>query len=142
RAGRTRCSCREVEAMPKTEDALAALTQARALIADPERWTRSAPARRWKAPQSREPGAWEPCVATEPSASRWRAAGALCKVSGARSGAPGFAFLDAASIRLFGVGIGRANDDPRPGHADVLRAYDLAITLAEADVAGRLRATA
>src|SRR5215510_4907731 len=116
--------------MVKAEDALAVLTQARGLIGDPDRWTRSAPARRWKAPQRREPGAWERCAATEPSASRWCAAGALCKVSGVRSGAPGFAFLEAASVRLFGIGIGRANDDPRLGHADVLRCYDLAITLA------------
>ena len=129
--------------MAKAEpDALAALTQARALIADPERWTRSAQARRWKAPHGRVKGEWVPTEATDASARRFCAAGALCKVSGVRSGAPGFAFLDAASIRLFGVGIGRANDDPRPGHADVLRAYDLAITLAKADVAGRLRATA
>ena len=118
--------------MVKAEDALAVLTQARGLIADPDRWTRSAPARRWKAPQAREPGAWEPCAATEPSASRWCAAGALCKVSGIRSGAPGFAFLEAASVRLFGIGIGRANDDRRLGHADVLRCYDLAIALAGA----------
>jgi len=116
--------------MVKAEDALAVLTQARGLIGDPDRWTRSAPARRWKAPQRREPGAWERCAATEPSASRWCAAGALCKVSGVRSGAPGFAFLEAASVRLFGIGIGRANDDPRLGHADVLRCYDLAIALA------------
>jgi len=116
--------------MVKAEDALAVLTQARGLIGDPDRWTRSAPARRWKAPQRREPGAWERCAATEPSASRWCAAGALCKVSGVRSGAPGFAFLEAASVRLFGIGIGRANDDPRLGHADVLRCYDLAVAIA------------
>ena len=84
-------------------------------------------------------GAWEPCAATEPSASRWCAAGALCKVSGVRSGAPGFPFLDAAAVRLFGVGIGRANDDARLGHADVLRCYDAAIAAAQAE-AGRERA--
>jgi len=54
-----------------------------------------------------------------------------------RSGAPGFAFLDAAAVRLFGVGIGRANDDPRFGHADVLRCYDAAIAAAEAEARGR-----
>jgi len=127
-------------AMAKAElDALAALTQARALLADPERWTRSAPARRWKAPQRRDPGAWEPCAATAPSASRWCAAGALCRVAGVRSGAPGFVQLDAAAVRLFGMGIGRANDDPRLGHADVLRCYDAAIASAQAE-AGRERA--
>jgi hypothetical protein len=53
-------------------------------------------------------------------------------VSGRRSGAPGFAFLEAASRELFGVGIGRANEDARlTTHADILRCYDLAITMAE-----------
>ena len=122
--------------MANAENALAALTRARALLADPDRWTRSVPARRWKAPQRRDPGAWEQCAATEPCASRWCAAGALCKVSGVRSGAPGFAFLDAAAVRLFGVGIGRANDDPRLGHAAVLRCYDAAIAAAEAEAGG------
>ena len=50
-------------------------------------------------------------------------------MSGVRSGAPGIAFLEAASRELFGIGIGRANDDPRlTMHADILRCYDLAIT--------------
>src|SRR5262249_27404975 len=81
--------------------------------------------------------AWERCAATEPSASRWCAAGALCKVSGVRRGAPGFAFLEAASVRLFGIGIGRANDDTRLGHAGILRCYDLAIALAGETTARR-----
>src|SRR5437660_528624 len=47
--------------------------------------------------------------------------------------APGVTYLEAASRQLFGVGIGRANDDARlTTHADVLRCYDLAIALAEA----------
>ena len=116
--------------MVKAEDPLAALSQARRLIADPDRWTRSAPARRWKAPHGKVKGEWVPTEATDASARRFCAAGALCKVSGVRSGAPGFAFLDAAAVRLLGVGIGRANDDPRLGHADVLRCFDLAIALA------------
>jgi hypothetical protein len=119
-----------------------ALRAARELIADPERWTRSAPARRWKAPQKREPGAWVPTHATDPYASRWCAAGALCAVSGIRSGAPGITFLEAASRQLFGVGIGRANDDARlTTHADILRCLDLAITLVEA-AADRTRGAA
>ena len=117
--------------MAKDElDALTALTKARALIVDPEHWTRSAPGRRWKAPQRREPGAWLPCAATEPSASRWCAAGALCAVAGVRRDPPGIGLLQAAAQRLLGTDIGRANDDPRFSHADVLRCYDLAISLA------------
>jgi hypothetical protein len=123
-------------------DPVAALRAARDLIAEPEHWTRSAPARRWKPPQKREPSGWVPTHATDPHASRWCAAGALCAVAGVRCHPPGIAFLQVAALRLFGTGIGRANDDPRVSHADVLRAYDVAITLAEADVAGRGRATA
>jgi len=55
-------------------------------------------------------------------------------VSGKRRGAPGIAFLEAASRQLFGTGIGRANDDPRlTTHADILRCFDLAL----AEGAGR-----
>jgi hypothetical protein len=111
---------------------VAALVAARELIADPERWTRSAPARRWKTSQKREPGAWVPTQATDPHASRWCAAGALCKVSGTRTGPPGITFLQTASQRFFGTDIGRANDDPRFTHADILRCYDAAIAFAEA----------
>jgi hypothetical protein len=54
-------------------------------------------------------------------------------VSGVRRGAPGIAFLQAASERLFGINIGRANDDARlTTHADILRCYDTAIAMAEA----------
>ena len=127
-------------AMAKAElNALAALTQARNLIADPECWTRSAPARAWRAPRKKGAGQWIPVAATDPAARCWCAVGALCKVAGVRSGAPGFSFLDAAAVRLFGVGLGRANDDPRLGHADVLRCYDAAIAAAQAE-AGRVRA--
>ena len=112
-------------------DAIAALMRARALIADSERWCRSAPARYCRQGRGRgkgqHKGEWLPTHSTDPRAERWCAAGALCKVSGVRSGAPGFALLDAAAVRLFGVGIGRANDDPRNGHADVLRCFDEAI---------------
>ncbi len=54
-------------------------------------------------------------------------------MSGTRRDPPGIGFLQAAARRLFGTDIGRANDDPRVSHADVLRAYDLAITLAAAE---------
>lgn len=110
---------------------LAALTAARDLIADPERWTRSVPARAWRAPRSGHQGEWYPVAATEVLARRWCAAGALCKVAGVRAGAPGFAVLDQASVKLFGVGIGRANDDPMlTTHADILRCFDAAILAA------------
>jgi hypothetical protein len=128
---------------PVQTDPAAALRAARALIADPEHWTRSAPARRWKPPHGHAQGDWVPSAATEQSARRFCATGALSAVSGKRSGAPGIGFLDAASHRLFETSIGRANDDARlTTHADVLRAFDLAITLAESEAAGRRRATA
>ena len=74
-----------------------------------------------------------PTHATDPHASRWCAGGALCRVAGMRSGPPGITFLEAASLRLFGTTMGRANDDPRlTTHADILRCYDAAIALAEA----------
>jgi hypothetical protein len=54
-------------------------------------------------------------------------------VSGVRRDPPGAAFLEAASLRLFGTSMGRANDDPRlTTHADILRCYDTAIAMAEA----------
>jgi hypothetical protein len=55
-------------------------------------------------------------------------------VSGVRRYPPGAAFLEAASLRLFGTTMGRANDDPRlTTHADILRCYDTAIAVAEAE---------
>ena len=84
-------------------DPHAALVAARELIANPDRWTRSAPGRRWKAPQMREPGAWVPTHAWGPHASRWCAAAALCAVSGMRRDAPGIEYLETASFQLFGT---------------------------------------
>jgi hypothetical protein len=50
-----------------------------------------------------------------------------------RSSPPGIVYLEKASRRLFGAAIGHANDDTRlTGHADILRCYDVAITMAEA----------
>jgi hypothetical protein len=68
-------------------DPHAALVAARELISDPDRWTRSTPGRRWKAPQLRESGAWIPTQATNPYASRWCAAPrpALKDLSGSTS---------------------------------------------------------
>jgi hypothetical protein len=50
-----------------------------------------------------------------------------------RRDAPGIEYLETASFQLFGTGIGRANDDPRFSHADVLRCFDVAIALAGAE---------
>jgi hypothetical protein len=47
-----------------------------------------------------------------------------------RRNAPGIAHLEAASLQLFGMGIGRANDDPRFSHGDMLRSFDRAIAMA------------
>ena len=119
---------REAVAMrPGRTDPLSTLRAARGLIANPERWTRSAPARRWKAAHGRAQGEWLPTHATVLQAGKFRAVGALCAASGTRTGPPGIAFLDAASRQLFGMWIGRANDDGRFTHADILRCYDTAI---------------
>jgi hypothetical protein len=49
-----------------------------------------------------------------------------------RRDAPGIEYLGTASLQLFGMGIGRANDDARlTTHSDILRCYDLAITMAK-----------
>lgn len=126
-----------------THDPHTTLVAARELITSPAQWTRSAPGRRWKAPQKREPGAWVPTHAADPHASRWCAVGALCAVSGMRTGPPGIAHLEAASRELFGLGIGRANDDARLAtHTDILRCYDLAIRMAEAARTDRIQSSA
>jgi len=78
------------------------------------------------------PREWVATHATDPHAWRFCAGAALCAVSGMRSGPPGIAFLEAASLRLFGTSTGRANDDPRlTTHADILRCYDTAIAMAK-----------
>ena len=114
---------------------VAALNAARDLITDEVRWTRSASVRRLRPARgrgkNRHEAEWLPTHATDPRAGRWCAAGALCAISQMRSGSSGIEFLEAASRQLFGVGIGRANDDPRSTHTDLLRCYAVAITLAE-----------
>ncbi len=120
---------------------VAALKAARNLIADETRWTRSAPARRLRPARgrgkNRHEAEWLPTHATDAGAGRWCAGGALCAVSGVRSGAPGITYLEAASHQLFGIGIGRANDDPRfTTHGDILRCFDTAISFAEAPASG------
>ena len=118
-------------------DAVAALKAARDLITDETRWTRSAPARRLRSARgrgkNRHEAQWLPTHPTDTRAGRWCAAGPLCAVSGVRRGAPGIGYLEAASRQLFGTGIGRANDDTRLAtHTDIVRCYELAITMAEA----------
>ena len=108
--------------------ALEALRAARALIGDPARWCRSAPARK---PTTRGAPGGEPCHATDPAATRWCAAGALCHVTGRRREAPGFAELDHAARTLFGEAIGRVNDRRETTHAMILRCFDEAIARLE-----------
>jgi hypothetical protein len=56
-----------------------------------------------------------------------------------RRDAPGIEYLEAASLRVFGMSIGRANDDPRSSHADMLRCLDVAIAMAAAAATEKLR---
>jgi hypothetical protein len=106
---------------------LEALDTARALLADAACWCRSAPARRFIPPSAHRPREWVRCDARARSAQRWCAAGALVKVSGIGSDPPGLRALEQAAVRRFGVGIGRANDDPRIPHPDLLACFDDAI---------------
>ena len=112
---------------------VAALRAARELIADSECWTCSAPARYCRQGRgrgkSRHGAEWLPTHATDRSSALVCRGGALQGLRGAEWRA-GFPLLDAAAVRLFGVGIGRANDGAGISHADVLRAYDLAIRAA------------
>ena len=48
----------------------------------------------------------------------------------------GIGCLEEAARRLFDTSVGRANDDPRFSHADVVYYYDAAIALIEARVRG------
>jgi hypothetical protein len=104
-----------------------ALRAARDLLTDPERWCRSAPARTLRAASRGHKPEWVRCGALDGHAMRWCAAGALVKVSGVDSGPPGLRALDRAAVDRFGVGIGRANDDPRVSHAAILGCFDAAI---------------
>jgi hypothetical protein len=109
---------------------LQALCAARDLLADEPCWCRSAPARRFIPPSAHRPREWVRCDARSRSAQRWCAAGVLVKVSGIASDPPGLRALDQAAIRRFSVGIGRANDDPRITHAEILACFDDAIRAA------------
>jgi hypothetical protein len=104
-----------------------ALRAARELLTDPERWCRSAPARSPRAASRGHKPDWVRCGALDAPARRWCAAGALVKVSGISSNPPGLRALERAAIDRFGVGIGRANDDPRIPHAAILACFDAAI---------------
>lgn len=106
---------------------LQALRAARALLADPERWCRSAPARRLKPASPGHQAEWVRCAPLDGPAQRWCATGALVLVSGIASDPPGLRVLDRAAVERFGVGIGRATDDPRIPHAAILACFDDAI---------------
>ena len=112
---------------------LEALLRGRAVLEDRTCWTKSAPARRpevHKLPKGRVVWSYEPTIAMDTRATKWSACGILNKIYGARSGAPGFAELEAAALGMTGgtTGIGRLNDDPKTTHAMILAVYDRAIT--------------
>jgi hypothetical protein len=106
---------------------LQALRGARELLTDETRWCRSAPARTLRRASRTRPAEWVRCAALDGAAMRWCASGALVKVSGITSDPPGRLDLERAALARFGVGLGRANDDPRIAHADILMIFDSAI---------------
>jgi hypothetical protein len=109
--------------------AIEILQAARSLLSDPEDWCRSAPARRLKPAYRGQPAEWVRCGPLDGPARRWCAAGALVKVSRIATDPPGRQTLEAVALRCFGVGIGRANDDPRISHAAILACVDEAIAM-------------
>ena len=105
--------------MPE-QTVLEVLKAARALIADPERWTQAAFAR---TEQGKVVKPWSP------SASCWCATGALWKVVGATEER---LFADAKDALYFGTyqrHIAEANDDN--DHAYIIRRFDKAIARLE-----------
>ena len=106
---------------------LEALRAARGLLTDPDRWCRSAPARKLTTASRAHPTEWVRCDPCDILARRWCAAGALVFVSGIESDPPGRRVLDRVAVERFGVGIGRANDVPRISHAAILACFDAAI---------------
>jgi hypothetical protein len=106
---------------------LEALRAARTLLAGPERWCRSAPARALRQARRGHPAEWVRCGPLDAQARRWCAAGALVKVSGIATDPPGLRTLEAVALPRFGVGIGRTNDDPRVSHPAILACVDEAI---------------
>lgn len=101
------------------------LRAARALIEDPKHWTKRAYARpsKWatdeRAPESLEAGAW--C-----------ALGALRRIDGPYE----LSAISALSRVISGgtgtIAVWRFNDDPERRHRDILKVFDKAIALAEA----------
>src|SRR5262245_8548162 len=97
---------RETRAISLTP--LDALRAARGLLAAPDRWCRSAPARRVRPARRNQPAEWVRCAPLDGLAQRWCVAGALVFVSGVESDPPGLRALERAALERFGVGIGRA----------------------------------
>jgi hypothetical protein len=98
-----------------------ALTAARALIADPERWTTGAYARSAKGWRVKAGGKAAVC---------WCGIGALQRVTGELTDfdLPGYPYLRIAAHDLFGTGaVHKVNDNRALGHAAVLQVYDRAI---------------
>jgi hypothetical protein len=128
RAPRLRHGAEEQELIVTTKmTPLQALRAARELVADETRWCRSAPARTLRRASRTRPAEWVRCAALDGAAMRWCAAGALAQVSGIESDPPGLRVLGRAALTRFGVGLGRANDDPSISHAAILGAFDEAI---------------
>jgi len=117
-----------IEVIFRVVTPLDALRAARALLADETRWTRSAPARRLKPAYRGQPADWVRCAPLDDRACRWCAAGALVTASGIVSDPPGLRALEHAAMDRFGVGIGRANDDPQVSHVELLNTFDAAIS--------------
>src|SRR5262249_21224355 len=111
----------------KKTTALEALCAARALLADPTRWTCSAPARRLKPAYRGQPADWVRCAPLDDRARRWCASGALTRVTGIAVDPPGLRALEHASIARFGTGIGEANDNPKVTYTDIIACFDAAI---------------
>ena len=101
------------------------LSAARAIIAEPVRWTRYSAARNVRG---------QPVPAVDGLARCWCAYGALEAVGGLADGPAGDLLRDAAEA-VHGASVVTCND--RLGHAAVLAMYDRAIALAAAEAEGR-----
>ena len=112
---------RAVQAQLERQRVVETLISARALIADPTRWTRYRLART---------DTGKPVEVANPAACRFCAVGAIARVTGRRpvSGDESY-HLSRAAHRLFGQDIVNVNDIL--GHAEVLRVYDEAIASAK-----------
>lgn len=98
------------------------LQKARALIADPERWTREALARTSEG--------WE-VRGDNPTACRWCVVGAIQAIALGAGVATWPATVALLPFIPHHADVPSWNDDPKTTHADVLAAFDAAIARAE-----------